>query len=65
MTMPPRDAATATRGAEPPTPMAMARNMANGLGLPEGIGGTARTYSAEEFMRAILYWSKRTMCAGS
>ena len=53
--------ARATEGKEPPTPMAMARNMAAGLGLPEGIGGTAREYSAEEFMQAILYWSRRAM----
>lgn len=46
---------------EPPTPQAMARNMAAGLGLPEGIGGTERTYTAEDFMRAILYWSARAM----
>jgi hypothetical protein len=55
----------ATDEAEPPTPQAIARNMAAKLGLPEGIGGTARDYTAEELMRSILYWSRRTMCAGS
>ena len=46
---------------EPPTPMAMARNMAKHLGLPQGIGGTARVYTAEEFMEAILFWSRHAM----
>jgi hypothetical protein len=55
--------ARATEEEEPATPMAMARNMAAGLGLNEGIGGTARTYSAEDFMRSILYWSNRAMAA--
>lgn len=48
---------------EPPTPQAMARNMAAHFALPEGVGGTARLYTAEEYMRAILYWSERTMAA--
>jgi len=42
---------------EPMTPMAMARNM---LSLP---GGTEATYTAEEFARAILYWSCRANIA--
>ncbi len=50
---------------EPPTPQAMARNMAAHFGLPEGAGGTARLYTAEEYMRSILYWSDRTMATGS
>lgn len=54
-----------TSDPEPPTPQAMARNMAAHFGLPEGIGGTARLYTAEEFMRSILYWSDRTMSSGS
>jgi hypothetical protein len=49
---------------EPPTPMAMARNMAAALNLPEGVGGSARTYTAEQFMQAIQYWSRRTMSEG-
>jgi hypothetical protein len=49
---------------EPPTPMAMARNMAAALGLPEGVGGSARTYTAEQFVEATLYWSRRTMSEG-
>jgi hypothetical protein len=40
---------------EPPTPMAMARNF---LALP---GGTKAEYTAEEFARAIVYWSRRAM----
>jgi len=40
---------------EPMTPMAMARNM---LGLT---GGTKAEYTAEEFARAIVYWSARAM----
>ncbi len=40
---------------EPPTPMAMARNM---LGLP---GGTDATYTAQEFAESIVYWSTRAM----
>lgn len=50
---------------EPPTPQAMARNTAAALGLPEGVGGTARHYTPEEWMRAVLYWSQRTMSAGT
>ncbi len=48
-----------TEGPEPLTPMAMARNL---LELP---GGTKATYSAEEFARAIVFWSSRAMRAGS
>ena len=44
-----------TEEEEPLTPMAMARNM---LVLP---GGTKATYTAEEFAKAIIYWSKRAM----
>lgn len=51
--------ARATEGEEPMTPMTMARNM---LGLT---GGTSATYTAEEFARAIVYWSKRCMSGGS
>jgi hypothetical protein len=46
-----------TEEPEPMTPMAMARNM---LHLP---GGTAATYTAEEFAQAIIYWSTRAMKA--
>ncbi|MBX9938981.1 MAG: DUF3228 family protein [Candidatus Obscuribacterales bacterium] len=56
--------ARATEADEPPTPKAMARNMACALGLPEGIGGTARSYTAEEFMYAINYWSRRALVEG-
>lgn len=57
--------ARATTEEEPPTPQAMARNEATRLGLPEGAGGTARAYTAEEYMRSILYWSGRAMAKGS
>jgi len=40
---------------EPPTPVAMARN------LLELSGGTKATYTAEELARSIIYWSKRAM----
>lgn len=42
---------------EPMTPMAMARNF---LELP---GGTKAEYTAEEFARAILFWSQHAMAA--
>jgi len=45
-----------TEEPEPPTPVAMARNM---LELP---GGTKAEYTAEEFARSIIYWSTRAMC---
>lgn len=44
-----------TEEPEPLTPMAMARNF---LVLP---GGTKADYTAEEFARSIIYWSKRAM----
>ncbi len=44
-----------TEEEEPPTPMAMARNF---LELP---GGTKAEYTAEEFAKAIAYWSGRVM----
>ena len=47
--------ASAETGTEPLTPMAMARNFLN---LP---GGTAATYTAEEFAKSIAYWSQRAM----
>jgi hypothetical protein len=40
---------------EPITPMAMARNMA---GL---VGGTKASYTAEQYMESILYWSNKAM----
>lgn len=40
---------------EPMSPMAMARNF---LGHE---GGTRATYTAEEFARAIVYWSRRAL----
>lgn len=44
-----------TLGDEPPHPVAMARNQ---LGLP---GGSPANYTADEFARAIIYWSTRAM----
>jgi hypothetical protein len=41
--------------AEPPTPVAMARNFL------EMAGGTKREYTAEEFARAIIFWSQHAM----
>jgi hypothetical protein len=43
---------------EPMHPQTMARNM---LGLP---GGTPAVYTAEEFAKAVLYWSTRCMAGG-
>ena len=45
-----------TAEVEPPTPVAMARNL---LGLP---GGTQAQYTPEEFARAVIYWSQHAMC---
>ncbi len=42
-------------GEEPPTPLSMARNQ---LGRP---GGSPATYTAAEYAKAILYWSRRVM----
>lgn len=47
----------------PPTPQAMARNHAAALGLPEGVGGTPRNYSPEDYMAAQLFWSCHAMVA--
>jgi hypothetical protein len=41
--------------AEPPTPVAMARNFL------EMAGGTKREYTADEFARAIIFWSQHAM----
>lgn len=49
--------ARSTAGPEPLTPVAMARNF---LGLP---GGTKAEYTAEEFAKAIVYWSTRANLA--
>lgn len=46
-----------TDEAEPPTPMAMARNFLN---LP---GGSKAEYTAKDFAEAIVYWSRRAMIA--
>ncbi|NQT49464.1 DUF3228 family protein [Candidatus Kuenenbacteria bacterium] len=49
--------ARATEEPEPQNPVSMARNF---LDLP---GGTKTEYTAEEFARAIIYWSTKAMCA--
>lgn len=54
----------ATLEEEPLTPMAMARNEAARLGLPEGAGGTPATYTAAQYRASILYWSTRAMVKG-
>jgi len=56
--------ACATDEEEPLTPMAMARNEAKRLGLPEGEGGTAASYTPEQYVASILYWSRRVLRAG-
>jgi hypothetical protein len=53
--------ARATDEEEPLTPMAMARNEAKRLGLPEGEGGTAASYTPEQYVKSIVYWSRRAM----
>lgn len=45
-----------TEEPEPMHPVAMARNM---LGMS---GGSAASYTAEEFAKAVVYWSNRAMC---
>lgn len=47
-----------TEEPEPMTPMAMARNF---LELP---GGTKAEYTAEEFAKAIVFWSQHAMAGG-
>lgn len=44
-----------TEGEEPQSPTSMARNQ---LGLP---GGSKAEYTAEEFARSIIYWSRHVM----
>jgi len=45
-----------TEGDEPMHPIAMMRNML------ELTGGNKATYTADEFCKAIRYWSSRAMC---
>lgn len=46
---------------EPMHPMTMARNFLKGIdpNHPAGEGGSAGTYTAEDFARAVVYWSAR------
>lgn len=48
---------------EPPTPQAMARNHAAAEGRPEGVGGSARQYTAAQYMEALLFWGSHAMVA--
>jgi len=49
---------------EPMAPPAMARNHARFFGLPEGVGGTARRFTARQYMESQLFWGAHAMVAG-
>lgn len=49
---------------EPMAPPAMARNHARYFGLPEGVGGTARRFTAKQYMESQLFWGAHAMVAG-
>ncbi len=49
---------------EPMTPQAMARNHAAFFNRPEGVGGTARQFTAEQYMESQLFWGAHAMVAG-
>lgn len=49
---------------EPMAPPAMARNHAAHFGRPEGVGGTARTFTARQYMESQLFWGSHAMVAG-
>ncbi len=53
-----------TEGDEPMTPQAMARNHAAFFERPEGVGGTARQFTAEQYMESQLFWGAHAMVAG-
>jgi len=48
----------------PLAPPAMARNHAKFFGRPEGVGGTAREFTAEDYMESQLFWGCHAMVAG-
>ncbi len=48
----------------PPTPQAMARNHSARLGLPEGIGGSAREYTDEDYRVSNVFWGTHAMVEG-
>lgn len=48
----------------PLAPPAMARNHAAFFGRPEGVGGTARQFTAEDYMESQLFWGSHAMVAG-
>jgi hypothetical protein len=52
------NASTEAEGNEPMHPLTMARNE---LGLT---GGTETTYTKDDYMKAILYWSRHGMVSG-
>lgn len=53
-----------TEADEPMTPQAMARNHAAFFNRPEGVGGTARQFTAEDYMESQLFWGAHAMVAG-
>ncbi len=53
-----------TEADEPMAPPAMARNHAAFFNRPEGIGGTARQFTAEQYMESQLFWGAHAMVAG-
>lgn len=53
-----------TEADEPMTPQAMARNHAAFFNRPEGVGGTARQFTAEQYMESQLFWGTHAMVAG-
>ena len=53
-----------TEADEPMTPQAMARNHAAFFNRSEGVGGTAREFTAEQYMESQLFWGAHAMVAG-
>lgn len=53
-----------TEADEPATPQAMARNHSALLGLPEGVGGSAREYTDEDYRVSTLFWGSHAMVEG-
>jgi hypothetical protein len=48
----------------PLAPPAMARNHAKHFDRPEGVGGTARQFTGEDYMESLLFWNSHAMVAG-
>lgn len=53
-----------TEADEPATPQAMARNHSARLGLPEGVGGSPRQYTDEDYRVSNLFWGSHAMVEG-